>query len=134
MRGNRNVANRSSPFKDELMGQVEQGLVRPVAPGAVTPFISGVVTMPKDSVPGGVRITVDFRELNKWLVGTIFTNKTPFEAVQFIPTGMNYFKMFDGHWLPYGPTRRRINGLDDVFNTIRPISIIPSPNGDLPRR
>jgi hypothetical protein len=39
---------------------------------------------------------VDFRELHKWLVGTIFPNKTPFEAVRSIPTGMNYFTMFDG--------------------------------------
>lgn len=83
-------------FHDELMSQVEQGLVRAVQPGAITPFISGVVTLPKESVSGGVRITFDFRELNKWLVGTIFPNKTPFEAVRSIPTGMNYFNMFDG--------------------------------------
>jgi hypothetical protein len=75
-----------------------------VPPGAVTPFISGVVTIPKDSISGGVRITVDYRELNKWLVGTIFPNKTPFEAVRSIPPGMNYFTMFDGlkgyHMIP----------------------------------
>ena len=105
IRGHRNVAEPlMQMFKDELMSQVEQGLVRPVPPGAVTPFISGVVTMPKDSVSGGVRITVDYRELNKWLVGTIFPNKTPFEAVRSIPTGMNYFTMFDGlkgyHMIP----------------------------------
>ena len=66
-RSHRNVAEPSWPlmemFKDELMSQAEQGLIRPVPPGAVTPFISGVVTMPKDSVSGGVRITVDYREL-----------------------------------------------------------------------
>jgi hypothetical protein len=55
--------------------------------------------MPKDSVSGGVRITVDYREL-KWLAGTIFPNKTPFEAVWSIPPGMHYFTMFDG---PQGP-------------------------------
>ena len=78
IRGHRNVAEPLiQMFKDELMGQVEQGLVRPVPAGAVTPFISGVVTMPKDSVSGGVRIKVDFRELNKWLVGTIFPKKRP---------------------------------------------------------
>ena len=97
IRGHRNVAEPlMQMFHDELTSQIEQGLVRPVPPGAVTPFISGVVTMPKDSVSGGVRITVDFRELNKWLVGTIFPNNTPFEAVRSIPTGMNYFTMFDG--------------------------------------
>ena len=105
IRGHRNVAEPLiQMFKDELMSQVEQGLVRPVPPEAITPFISGVVTMPKDSVSGGVRITVDYRELNKWLVGTIFPNKTPFEAVRSIPTGMNYFTMFDGlkgyHMIP----------------------------------
>ena len=95
IRGHRNVAEPlMQMFHDELMNQVEQGLVRPVPPGAVTPFISGVVTMPKDSVSGGVRITVDFRELNKWLVGTIFPNKTPFEAVRSIPPGMRFFTMF----------------------------------------
>ena len=47
---------------------MKEGLVRAVPPEAITPFISGVVIMPKDSVSGGVRITVDFRELNKWLV------------------------------------------------------------------
>ena len=97
IRGHRNVAEPlMEMFHDELMSQVEQGLVRPVPPGAVTPFISGVVTMPKDSVSGGVRITVDYRELNKWLVGTIFPNKTPFEAVRSIPSGMKFFTMFDG--------------------------------------
>ena len=105
IRGHRNVAEPLiEMFKEELMSQVEQGLVRPVPPAAITPFISGVVTMPKDSVSGGVRITVDYRELNKWLVGTIFPNKTPFEAVRSIPTGMNYFTMFDGlkgyHMIP----------------------------------
>lgn len=96
IRGHRNIAEPlMQMFHDELMSQVEQGLVRAVQPGAITPFISGVVTLPKESVSGGVRITVDFRELNKWLVGTIFPNKTPFEAVRSIPTGMNYFTMFD---------------------------------------
>jgi hypothetical protein len=48
IRGYRNIAEPLiQMFKDELMSQVEQGLVRPVPPGAVTPFISGVVTMPK---------------------------------------------------------------------------------------
>ena len=73
-------------FHDELNSQIQQGLVRPVPPGAVTPFISGVVTMPKDSISGGVRITVEYRELNKWLVGTIVPSKTPFEAVRSIPS------------------------------------------------
>jgi hypothetical protein len=68
-------------FHDELMSQVEQGLIRAVQPGTITPFISGVVTLRKESVSGGVRITVDFQELNKWFLGTIFSNKTPFEAV-----------------------------------------------------
>ncbi len=43
-------------------------------------------------------------ELNKLLVGTIFPNKMPFEAVRSIPSGMNYFTMFDGlkeyHMIP----------------------------------
>ena len=88
IRGYRNIAEPLiQMFKDELMSQVEQGFVHPVPPGAVT--------MPKDSVSGS-RITVDYRELNKWLVGTIFSNKTPFEAVQSIPLRMHYFTMFDG--------------------------------------
>nr|CAH0098280.1 unnamed protein product [Daphnia galeata] len=81
IRGHRNIKEPLMQlFHDELMSQVEQGLVRSVPPGAITPFISGIVTMPKDSVSGGVHITVDFRELNKWLVGNVFPNKTPFEA------------------------------------------------------
>jgi hypothetical protein len=105
IRGHRNISEPFIPmFKNKLMSQVDQGLVRPVPPGAVTPFISGVVTLPKDSVSGGVRITVDYRELNKRLVGTIFPNKTPFEAVRSIPPGMNYFTMFNGlkgyHMIP----------------------------------
>jgi hypothetical protein len=97
IRGHRNISEPLIPmFKNELMSQVDQGLVRPVPPRAVTPFISGVVTLPKDSVSGGVRITFDYRELNKWLVDTIFQNKTPFEAVRSIPPGRNYFTMFDG--------------------------------------
>jgi hypothetical protein len=95
--GYRNIAEPLiQMFKDELMSQVEQGLVHPVPPGALTPFISGVSTMPKDSISGDIRITVDYRELNKWLVGTIFPNKTSFEAVRSIPPGMNYFTMVDG--------------------------------------
>nr|CAH0110712.1 unnamed protein product [Daphnia galeata] len=59
IRGYRNIAEPLiQMFKDELMSQVDQGLVRPVPPGAVTPFISGVVTMPKDSISGSVRITI----------------------------------------------------------------------------
>ena len=93
IRGHRNIAEHCEA---DVSRQVEEGLVRAVPPEAITPFISGVVIMPKDSVSGGVRITVDFRELNKWLVGNVFPNKTPFEAVRSIPTGMNYFTMFDG--------------------------------------
>jgi hypothetical protein len=51
IRGHRNIAEPlMQMFHDELMSQVEQGIVRAVPPGAITPFISGVVTMPKDLV------------------------------------------------------------------------------------
>ena len=55
VRGCRKVAEPlMEMFKLELEKQVQQGLIRPVPPGAVTPFISGAVTMAKDSISGGV--------------------------------------------------------------------------------
>ena len=97
VRGCRKVAEPlMEMFKLEIEKQVQQGLIRPVPPEAVTPFISGTVTMAKDSVSGGVRIAVDYRELNKGLIGTKFPANTPFEAVRTIPTGMKFFTMFDG--------------------------------------
>lgn len=48
IRGHRNIAEPlMQMFHDELMSQVEQGLIRAVQPGTITPFISGVVTLRK---------------------------------------------------------------------------------------
>ncbi len=82
-----------APFRDELAAQVKQGIIRKVRPEEVTPWIHGVVVVPKKQ--GGIRFCPDYRPLNKFLIGSKFDNPTPFKSVRSIPKGMQFFTVVD---------------------------------------
>lgn len=87
------------PYRKELAKQRDDGLLRRVPPGTLTPWIHRSVIVPKDPKPNGepqVRITIDFRALNEWLTGTKFHNPTPLQAVRCIPSNARFFTLFDG--------------------------------------
>lgn len=94
IRGSRPVSEPlKAPFREELESQIQQGIIRKVPPYAVTPWIHGVVVVPKKQ--GGIRFFPDYRPLNKWLIGAKFDNPTPFQAVRSIPQGMRFFTVVD---------------------------------------
>ena len=91
IRGSRPVSEPlRSPFRDELAAQVKQGIIRKVRPEEVTPWINGVVVVPKKQ--GGIRFCPNRRPLKKFLIGSNFDNPTPFESVRSIPKEMIFFQ------------------------------------------
>ena len=94
LRGSRPISEPLKlPFREELAAQVAQGIIRKVSPDEVTPWIHGVIVVPKKQ--GGVRFCPDYRPLNKWLIGAKFDNPTPFQSVRSIPQGMWFFTVVD---------------------------------------
>ena len=94
LRGSRPISEPLKlPFREELAAQVAQGIIRKVSPDEVTPWIHGVIVVPKKQ--GGVRFCPDYRPLNKWLIGAKFDNPTPFQSVRSIPQGMRFFAVVD---------------------------------------
>ena len=94
IRGSRPVSEPlRAPFQDELAAQIKQGIIRKVRPEEVTPWIHGVVVVPKKQ--GGIRFCPDYRPLNKFLIGSKFDNPTPFQSVRSIPKGMRFFTVVD---------------------------------------
>ena len=94
IRGSRPISEPlKAPFREELAAQISQGIIRKVPPDAVTPWIHGVVVVPKKQ--GGVRFCPDYRPLNKYLIGSKFDNPTPFQSVRSIPQGMRFFTVVD---------------------------------------
>ena len=61
-----------------------------VRPEEVTPWIHGVVVVPKQQ--GGIRFCPDYRPLNKFLIGSKFDNPTPFQSVRYIPKEMKFLQ------------------------------------------
>lgn len=90
MHGSRPVSEPlKKPSREELAEQRALGIIRKIPPDTTTPWIHGVVLVPKKK--GGVRFCLDYRPLNQWLFGAKFDNPTPFQAVRTIPRGMHFF-------------------------------------------